>query len=173
MLIKNKSWDTEWALVGLPLASWIPLCEKKAYHWGWRWKCTMNDILLVIMYGKWNMVPQQNTTTENGQNTMQDWMNNDGTNTVQQKKFKLDPLKDRCHWCYLPNLHATSTNGQGMSCMAEREHGRPNMHDRVVPMKTTSGPRGHPKRCWWDDLNRGYRSKLEPCCQRLTLVDRK
>ena len=34
------------------------------------------------------MVPQQNTTAENDHNTMQNGRNNDGTNTVQQKKVQ-------------------------------------------------------------------------------------
>ena len=54
----------------------------------------------------------------------------------------------------------------GMAClMAERQ--------QVDQMCDHKQPRGHPKRHWQDDLERGYRSKLEPCCQRSTLMDKK
>ena len=64
------------------------------------------------------MVPQLKTTAENGHNTK--WNEYDGTNTAWQKKCKLDLLKDKCHWCYPPNLHQLALMGRAC-LMAERQ----------------------------------------------------
>ena len=60
-------------------------------------------------------------------------MNNDGTNTAQQKKFKLDLLKDRCHWHYPLNSYQQAPRGRAC-LMAERQQ-VDQMCDRVVPMR--------------------------------------
>ena len=99
---------------------------------------------------EWNMVPQQNTTAQNGHNTMQNGTNNDGTNTAWQNKCKLYLLKDRCHWCYPPNFHQQALMGR--ACLtAERQQ-----VDQTVwqsgTHETTSGLEIIQKRYCQDDL---------------------
>ena len=70
------------------------------------------------------MVPQQNTTAENGHNALQNGMNNDGTNTVQQEKVQAGSTWRQVSSMLSTKFAPTSTDEQGMS------HG----------WKTTGGP---------------------------------
>ena len=61
------------------------------------------------------MVPQQYTTTENGHNTMQSGMNNDGTKICVTVKVQTGSARRQVSLMLSTKFAPTSTNGQGMS----------------------------------------------------------
>ena len=81
---------------------------------------------------------------------MQDGTNNDGTNTVLQKKCKLDPLEARHHLHYPPNLHQQAPMSRAC-LMAENNRWNKCMTEWCP--QDHKQPRGHPKRHWEDDLD--------------------